>query len=121
MSGATCDLDGLGAAVLELCGEYVAEVERAAEEDVRAAAETARDAIRDGSPRRGGKYARGWVSEPDAEDASAKAYRIHNRAKPGLTHLLEKGHGGPHPAGAHPHIAAGAQAGMDELERRIHG
>lgn len=59
--------------------------------------------------------------EPDAEDPGAKAYRIHNKAKPGLTHLLEKGHGGPHPARAHPHIADAAQAGVDDLERRMNG
>ena len=121
MDSAMCSLEELGDAVYAFVADYFGEVERASEEDVRASAEVAREAISAGSPRRSGKYARGWVAEPDAEDAGAKAYRVHNRAKPGLTHLLEKGHGGPHPAGPHPHIAQGAQAGIDELERRING
>ena len=116
-----CTLEDLGDEIAAIVADYAAEVERAAEEDVRAAAQAALEAVKAGSPVKGGKYAQGWAMEPDAEDPGAKAYRIHNRTKPGLTHLLEKGHGGPHPAGAHPHIADAAQAGIDELERRIHG
>lgn len=114
-------LADLGDEITAIVAEYFGEVERAAEEDVRAAADAALEAVESGSPRRTGRYGRGWVSEPDSEDMAAKAYRVHNRAKPGLTHLLEKGHGGPHPAPAYPHIAPAAQAGFDELERRMHG
>lgn len=122
MDSASCSLEELPDAVLALVDDYVGEVSEHLEEDVRASAETGRSAIAAASPSRGrGGYASGWMSEPDAEDAAGKAYRIYNKRKPGLTHLLEKGHGGPHPAGAHPHIAAGAQAGFDELERRLSG
>lgn len=118
---ADCSLEDLGDEIAALVGEYVDEVDGALEEDVRAAADAARDAAEAGSPRKSGKYARGWVAEPDAESPTGKAYRVHNRAKPGLTHLLEKGHGGPHAARPHPHIADAAQVGMDELERRLNG
>ncbi len=107
--------------ITAIVAAYISDVERQAEEDSRAAAKVALDAVKGASPRKSGKYARGWAMEPDAEDASAKAYRIYNKSKPGLTHLLEKGHGGPHPAGPHVHIAPAAEAGIAELQRRIHG
>ena len=115
------DITELGDAVLALVGEYAGEVRSQAEEDSRAAAAVALESVKGASPRKTGKYARGWAMEPDAEDPSATAYRIHNKAKPGLTHPLEKGHGGPRPAGPHPHIAPAFEAGRAELERRIHG
>lgn len=122
MDSASCSLEELGGAIFAIVEDYVGEVDDQLEEDVRASAEVARSAIAAGSPSRGrGGYAAGWRSEPDVEDMGGKAYRIYNKTKPGLAHLLEKGHGGPHPAGAHPHIASGAQAGFDELERRLNG
>lgn len=118
---ASVDITDLGSELSAIVGDYVDEVERAAEEDVRAAADVAVSELRATSPKRKGRYASGWASEPDAEDMSGKAYRVFNKTKPGLTHLLEKGHGGPHPAPAHPHIAAAAEKGASELERRISG
>lgn len=118
--GGGCTLEELGDEIYAAVAGYLDDVERASEEDVRAAAQVTLGAVIAGSPERSGRYARGWAMEPDAEDPAAKAYRIHNKAKPGLTHLLEKGHGGPHPAPPHPHIADAAQAGIDDLERRIH-
>lgn len=117
---ASVDISALGDEVYAIVADYLDDVEHAAEGDVKAAADVGLKAVKAGSPKLTGRYSRGWASEPDGEDAAAKAYRIHNKSKPGLTHLLEKGHGGPHPAGAHPHIAPAAEAGIAELERRIH-
>lgn len=117
---ASVDIADMGDEIVAVVAEYVGEVKDAAEEDCRAAAQVALDAVKAASPGRG-RYAGGWTMEPDAEDMSAKAYRIYNARKPGLTHLLEKGHGGPSPAPAHPHIADAAEAGIAELERRMRG
>lgn len=38
---------------------------------------------------------------------------------PGLAHLLEKGHGGPGPAGAHQHIADAAEEAFRDFERQL--
>ena len=112
-----------GSELIAIVEDYISEVEDSAEEDSRAAAQVALDQLHAGGPytSRSGKYAAGWAMEPDAEEMQAKAYRVFNRRKPGLTHLLEKGHGGPFPAGAYPHIADAAEAGIAELERRIRG
>ena len=114
-------LEELGDEITAIVCDYVADVEDSAERDVRAVAQDVAADLQATSPRRHGGYAGGWVAEPDDEGASGSAYRIHNRKKPGLTHLLEKGHGGPHPAPAHPHIADAAERGFSELERRLHG
>jgi hypothetical protein len=51
-----------------------------------------------------GKYAKGW-SVRKIEDTYAHHRRtIYHGTLPGLPHLLEHGHGGPRPAGPHPHI-----------------
>jgi len=120
MDGMTVTLDELGGAMQAIVEDYIQEVDKVAEEDVRASAQVALDAVKGGSPTRTGKYAAGWTMEPDAEDPIGRAYRVYNQKKPGLAHLLEKGHGGPFPGRAIPHIAPAAQAGMSELERRIH-
>lgn len=61
------------------------------------------------SPRLTGKYAGGWGAT--VQDSSSHLYVkvVHNKKKAGLAHLLEHGHGGPHPAGAHPHIVQDAE------------
>lgn len=119
--GSACTPDNLGDEIAAIVGEYVSEVDLEAESDVREVADMVRDELRATSPRRKGGYAGGWVAEPEDVGATGTAYRIHNRKKPGLTHLLEKGHGGPHPAGAFPHIADAAERGFAELKRRLHG
>ena len=114
-------LDALGDEIAAIVGDYMADVEDSAGRDVREVAGDVAGDLRASSPRRPGGYAAGWVAEPDDSGASGTAYRVHNRRKPGLTHLLEKGHGGPHAAPAHPHIADAAERGFSELERRLHG
>ena len=121
MADAYCTVDHVGSTVYALATEYIDEVERAAEDDVRDCAQMVVDDLHGSSPSMTGKYAGGWAMEPDADNSIGSAYRIYNRKKPGLTHLLEHGHGGPAPAPAHPHIAAAAQAGISELERRMSG
>lgn len=60
-----------------------------------------------------GEYASGWTQKKLDE----RTYVVYNKAKPGLTHLLEKGHltmnqfGGPYRrTPAHPHIGPATEA-----------
>lgn len=119
--GSPCGVEDLGDEICAIVRDYVSDVERSSERDVGEVAEHVAADLRATSPKRHGGYAGGWAAEPDGESASPSAWRIHNRKKPGLTHLLEKGHGGPHPARAHPHIAPAAERGMAELKRRLDG
>lgn len=61
------------------------------------------------SPKLTGKYARGWGATVQDKNSHLYVKVVHNKNKAGLTHLLEHGHGGPHPAGAHPHIVQDAE------------
>lgn len=64
-------------------------------------------------------YAPGWKCDVRSGDDGGKQVVVHNVTKPGLTHLLEHGHGGPHPAPAVPHIEAAYQRMCDELDSRL--
>lgn len=108
----------------EILHEYGQEVERNLREDVRIAGEIAARTTQDlaGSVFEGtGKYAGGWThdTEFDAHGATDTTY---NTSQPSLTHLLEKGHmkrGGGGWVPGRRHIADGAEAGFEELERRL--
>lgn len=43
--------------------------------------------LKSSSPKRTGEYAKGW-----GQSRRKSSIVVHNKAKPGLTHLLEKGH-----------------------------
>lgn len=73
----------------------------------RAADATAKEVEREtkqAAPTQTGAYRRGWGHTVTTNNSRQYEVTVHNKKKPGLAHLLEHGHGGPHPAGAHPHI-----------------
>ncbi|WP_051353811.1 HK97 gp10 family phage protein [Atopobium fossor] len=61
--------------------------------NVRRAARATADELRNGAltPAMTGKYAAGWSATTEEVDGHIKVV-VHNKKKPGLTHLLEKGH-----------------------------
>ena len=69
--------------------EYNAELDKEVQIVMLAAAKEAAKKLQDTSPKKTGKYARGWTVKSDFD---SKTYTVHNAAKPGLTHLLENGH-----------------------------
>ena len=48
--------------------------------------------ISNDSPKRTGKYAKGWTSSKTDENSFNVTYTVHNTTKPSLTHLLENGY-----------------------------
>ena len=70
-------------------------IARELQDDVKQALEKAsKDVAKEGinrlkssSPKRTGEYAKGW-----GQSRRKSSIVIHNKTKPGLTHLLEKGH-----------------------------
>ena len=98
---------------------HMAVAEEATEEDIQATADSVVKDLKDTSPRQTGKYAKGWTSDMHHDAAGSPYVRIHNAKKPGLTHLLEHGHGGPAPAKAHPHIEAAYERGVAFLTDRM--
>lgn len=68
-----------------------------------------------------GHYKDGWTSKVEAENSVSIGIRVYNKKKPGLTHLLEKGHakrGGGRVEGI-PHIAPAEKNAIAEYEKRL--
>lgn len=61
--------------------------------------------VKAASPVRTGKYGKGWTSKVTTSAGRGNYGRtVYNSPRYMLAHLLQNGHGGPHPAGAKPHI-----------------
>ena len=122
---ATIKIDALAATLTEMAEGVVAQDEEQLRRDVQAAARATTDELRNGAltPAVTGEYAAGWGYETEVEVGHVRA-TVRNRKKPGLTHLLEKGHekfvngvdtGERVPA--YPHIEPAYEVGADRLRR----
>lgn len=61
--------------------------------------------IKSAAPAKTGKYEKGWSSKATTQAGRGRYGRtVYNGPRYMLAHLLQNGHGGPRPAGAHPHI-----------------
>ena len=114
----------VGAEIEQILREYKKEVSEQVRYDVRIAGEVAARTTQDlaGSVLGGsGKDAGGWTH--DTEESLSSVYdTTHNTSQPSLTHLLEHGHMTRSRKGwvaGRRHIADGAEAGFEELERRM--
>ena len=90
----------------------------------RAAKLTANDAKRrlsSSSPVGSGRrhYAKGWTAKETDNDSMTIGYTVYNKQKPGLAHLLEHGHGGPHAAGAIVHIKPVEEQAKEKFETEL--
>ena len=84
-------MDELEKAIEQEEGDYIKETTSAMREVVEEVTDSAVDTLKISSPRKTGKYARGWKSKPTIDSPTGLTKTIHNRT-PGLTHLLENGH-----------------------------
>ena len=91
-------------------------------EAVDAVTDEAIATLKSTSPKRSGRYVRGWTSKETSSTSTGKTKTIHNRT-PGLTHLLENGYakqnGGR--VSGRPHIGPVEQKAVQALEKRIRG
>ena len=69
------------------------------------------------SPKRTGKYAKGWTSKKMSHNSNSISYLVYNKNKPQLTHLLEYGHilSTGERSEEYPHI----NKAQDEAEKRV--
>ena len=97
---------------------YAAEERKDAGEAVK---KTARKTVQrlKTSPKKKGGYSKGWRSKVEEGIGAGSTAVIYNAKKPGLTHLLEKGHekrDGGFVRGI-PHIEPAFRQAAEELER----
>ena len=123
MSGIKIDV--LGAKIAKLMEEYASGVAADTKAEARAVAKEAVKELKQTSPEGPGSrkvhYKDGWASKVERENAVSISIKVHNRKKPGLTHLLEKGYakrGGGRVSGV-PHIAPAEQRAAEDYEKRL--
>lgn len=105
-------IDGFGDAIRSTLDETKKLTEDALiEASDKTAKETVKK-IKGAAPSKTGKYGKGWTSKVTTQAGRGRYGRtVYNGPKYMLTHLLQNGHGGPRPAGAHPHIPSDEETG----------
>jgi len=113
-----------GIKVDELAGEIVLAIRAYTEDVSEAIDQAARDTakalakdLRETSPKKTGEYAKGWTHRKEAPGN----YRVYNKKKPQLTHLLEHGHakaGGGRVEGI-PHIKPARDRHIPQFEKKV--
>lgn len=110
--------DGFSAALMRVVSEYTDERQEKVAVAVQKAARATKAELVSNSPSLSGRYASGWRMRSARKTFGARA-SVFNAKSPGLTHLLEKGHGGPHPAGPHVHIEPAYEAGRRVIDEEM--
>lgn len=96
--------------------EYTSEVEEGLEDAKEKAAKNGAKALKSSSPKRSGRYAKGWRAKKDGT-----AWVIHNATRYQIAHLLEKGHAkkGGGRVGGIAHIAPVEETTIKEYEKEV--
>ena len=108
-------------AIMDALEEYKEVTDEVVKNVVDTVSKEAKKIAQTGSPERYGDYKKGWAVKKTIDRSSQVNVTIHNRKKPGLTHLLEKGHakrGGGRVEGI-THIAPAEEYAVEELEAEI--
>lgn len=122
---ASVSIDSLAAEISSLMEEYAADVNS----DMKAeASKIAKETVKElkqtspeGKGSKKGHYKDGWATKVVAEKTNSLDIVIYNKKKPGLTHLLEKGHakrGGGRVEGK-PHIGPAEQKAIKDYEKGL--
>lgn len=118
-------INALGDEIAKMMEEYASAVAQDMKAEAKAIAKEAVKELKATSPEgpgsKKGHYKDGWTSKVESENAVAIGIRIYNKKKPGLTHLLEKGHakrGGGRVKGI-PHIAPVERQAIEGYEKRL--
>ena len=119
---ANIEIDKLAAEITQAVQEYTKDVSKGIMKEINKTSKIVTEEITLKSPRSdgGGEYANGWTRKKNVDGGSV-SYTIYNKAKPGLAHLLEKGHakrGGGRVAGR-PHIRPAYDQEVPRMEQKI--
>ena len=114
-------VDRLSDEIMDALKEYREMTDEVVQTAVDTVSKETKKIVQAGSPVQTGGYQKGWAVKKTSAKAGQVSITVYNRKKPGLTHLLEKGHvkrGGGRVAGQ-PHIAPAAEYAISELENKI--
>lgn len=116
------DISELSAAINRELESYRQEVTDGLKADVKQVSKECAAALKRTSPRKTGRYAKGWTVKRVFESETDIRVRVYNRTDWQLTHLLEYGHaiaGHGRTVGAKPHIGPAEQDVSEKLGRRV--
>lgn len=117
-------IESLAVSISAILEEYSSDVAADMKSEAKEVAKAAVKELKATSPvgnGSNGHYKDGWTSKVEAENSVSIGIRVYNKKKPGLTHLLEKGHakrGGGRVEGI-PHIAPAEKNAIAEYEKRL--
>lgn len=114
-------VDQMSDAIMEALNEYKEVTEEVVKTAVTKVSKEAKDMAKSASPVHYGGYQKGWAVKKTVDTSNKASVTVYNKAKPGLTHLLEKGHakrGGGRVSGK-VHIAPAEEYAVTELEAQI--
>lgn len=114
-------VDRLSDEIMDALEEYKEMTDEVVQTAVDTVSKETKKIVQAGSPIKTGGYQKGWAVKKTSAKAGQVSITVYNRKKPGLTHLLEKGHakrGGGRVAGQ-PHIAPAEEYAVVELENKI--
>ena len=114
-------IDSLGAEIAKLMEEYASDVVDEMKAEAKAVAKEAVKDLKQKSPKGAGSKKGHCSSKVEKENAVSIGIKVYNKKKPGLTHLLEKGHakrGGGRVNGT-PHISTVEQQAIESYEKRL--
>lgn len=118
-------IDSLAAEISSLMEEYAADVNSDMKAEAKGIAKETIKELKQTSPEgkgsKKGHYKDGWASKVVAEKTNSLDIVIYNKKKPGLTHLLEKGHakrGGGRVEGK-PHIGPAEEKAIRDYEKGL--
>lgn len=113
-------VDQLSSEIMSALDEYKKVTDEVVKTAVNSVSKETKAMAQAGSPVKSGGYQKGWAVKKTSEKTGQVSITVYNRTKPGLTHLLEKGHAkrGGRVAGK-PHIAPAEEYAVNELEAAI--
>ena len=108
-------------AVKDILQDYSVEVAKAAAEAVTEVSKEATKKLRQTSPKRSGKYGKGWASKVEKTATTAEATVYGKTGTYQLAHLLENGHAkrGGGRVNGNTHIKPVEEWAIKEVEKRI--
>lgn len=114
-------IDQLADAVMDALDEYNDMAQETVRKSVQEVAKQTKVLIESAAPTDTGVYEANWATKTTLQNASRMEQVVYQKKKPGLAHLLEKGHakqnGGRAPALVH--IAPAEKYAVEELKERI--
>lgn len=114
-------IDNMADEIMKELDDYMETTDEAVDQAVKTVSKSTRSMLKATSPHKTGDYSKGWSVKKEVDRTNKHVVTIHNRKKPGLTHLLEKGHakrnGGR--VEGRPHIAPAEEYAMREIESEI--